>query len=65
MLVLTRRIGEEVVIGNNIRVRVVAVQGNKIRLGVVAPSSVAVDRREVHERRADFAVDELLIAQPG
>jgi carbon storage regulator len=55
MLVLTRRVGEEIVIDGNIRVMVVAVNGDKIRLGIVAPSSVTVDRKEVHDRRAEFA----------
>jgi carbon storage regulator len=58
MLVLTRRLGEEVVIGGNIRVVVVAVRGDRIRLGISAPSSITVDREEVHERRIDsFACD--------
>ena len=54
MLVLTRRVGEEIVIDGNIRVMVVAVKGDKIRLGISAPPSVPVDRKEVHERRAEF-----------
>ena len=54
MLVLTRRVGEEIVIDGNIRVTVVAVKGDKVRLGIIAPPSVAVDRKEVHERRAEF-----------
>jgi carbon storage regulator len=53
MLVLTRRIGEQVVIAGNICVNIVAVQGDRVRLGIEAPDSVRVDRREVHERR-DF-----------
>ena len=51
MLVLTRKPGEEIVIGSGIRITVVAVTGNKVRLGVVAPPSVLVDRAEVAERR--------------
>ena len=47
MLVLTRRIGEEIVIAGNIRVMVVGVRGRTIRLGVSAPSSVHVVRREL------------------
>jgi carbon storage regulator len=54
MLVLTRRIGEEIVIDGNIRVTVVAVTGNKVRLGIIAPPSIPVDRKEVHDRRAQF-----------
>ena len=55
MLVLTRRTGEEIVIDDVIRVTVVEVQGNKVRLGVTAPASVRVDRQEVHDRRMQFA----------
>jgi carbon storage regulator len=47
MLVLTRRIGEEMRIGDNIRVKVVATKGNQVRLGITAPSSVAVARMEL------------------
>jgi carbon storage regulator len=54
MLVLTRRVGEEIVINGNIRVIVTAVNGEKVRLGIVAPPSVPVDRKEVHDRRAEF-----------
>ncbi|MCI0738707.1 MAG: carbon storage regulator [Gemmataceae bacterium] len=54
MLVLTRRLGEEIVIGNNIRVKVLMVRGDKVRLGISAPASVPVDRSEIHERRAEF-----------
>jgi carbon storage regulator len=52
MLVLTRRIGETVVIDGGITVTVVAVQGNKVRLGINAPAYVRVDREEVHESRS-------------
>jgi len=57
MLVLSRRIGETIVINGDIQVKVLSVQGNKVRLGVVAPESVSVDRQEVHERRTAFAGD--------
>jgi carbon storage regulator len=51
MLVVTRRTGEEIVIGGNIRIAVIAVQGGRVRLGITAPESIRVDRTEVHERR--------------
>lgn len=59
MLVLTRRMGEEIVIAGNIRVKVVALDGRRIRLGVVAPKAVCVDRAEVYEQRKqeDIEVD--------
>ena len=55
MLVLTRRVGEEIVIGGDIRVTVLTVQGAKIRLGITAPAGIRVDRQEVHQRRAQFS----------
>jgi carbon storage regulator len=51
MLVLSRRLGEGIVIDRNIRIVVIGVKGNHVRLGVTAPPSVMVDREEVHERR--------------
>lgn len=57
MLVLSRRIGEEIVIAGNIRVVVASVKGDKVRLGIVAPPSIPVDRKEVHERRSEFAFE--------
>ena len=51
MLVLSRRVGEEIIINDNVRVTVVAVKGDRVRLGIVAPRDVTVDRSEVHERR--------------
>ena len=50
MLVLSRKVGEEIVIGDNIRVRVVSVQGNQIRLGFDAPREVSIQRAELLER---------------
>ena len=50
MLVLSRNVGEEIVIGDNIRVRIVSVQGNQIRLGFAAPREVRIQRAELLER---------------
>jgi carbon storage regulator len=47
MLVLTRRVGEEIVIAGNIRVTLVAVKGQNVRLGITAPASVPVARLEL------------------
>jgi carbon storage regulator len=58
MLVLTRKLGEEIVIGSSITVKVVAVQGDRVRIGIDAPRSVPVDRLEVHQRRAEFLIVE-------
>ena len=51
MLVLSRRIGEQLVIDGNIILTVISVDGNKTRLGVQAPPDVRVDREEIHRRR--------------
>ena len=50
MLVLTRKAGESIVIGSDIRVTVLEMQGRQIRLGIEAPSDVSVHRGEVYER---------------
>lgn len=50
MLILTRRVGESVVIGGDVTVSVLGVKGNQARLGVNAPRDVAVHREEIHER---------------
>lgn len=55
MLVLSRKVGEQIVIDGCITVTVVAIDGNKIRLGVSAPPEVRIDRAEVHQRRQEFA----------
>ena len=50
MLVLTRRVGETLIISDNIRVTILDVSGNQIRIGVTAPREVPVHREEVAER---------------
>ena len=50
MLVLTRKAGESIVIGSEIRVTVLELQGRQIRLGIEAPSDISVHRGEVYER---------------
>ena len=49
MLVLSRKVGEKIVITGDICVTVVAIQGNRVRLGITAPASVRVDRAEIHQ----------------
>jgi carbon storage regulator len=50
MLILTRRVGETVMIGNEVTVTVLGVKGNQVRVGVNAPKDVAVHREEIYER---------------
>ncbi len=57
MLVLSRKLGEEIVIADNIRVKVVAINGNRIKLGIVAPEDVTIHREEIHSVRDTFQKD--------
>jgi carbon storage regulator len=50
MLILTRRVGETLKVGNDVDVTVLGVKGNQIRIGIKAPKNVAVHREEIFER---------------
>jgi len=50
MLILTRRVGESIIIDKNIRVTVLATKGNQLRLGIEAPSDIEVHREEIFSR---------------
>jgi carbon storage regulator len=62
MLVLTRKPGQSIMIGDRVEIQVLSVAGEKVRLGVTAPREVSIFRNEVYERindeRAEEALDE-------
>ena len=50
MLILTRKVGESVLIGNDISTTILSVRGNQVKLGVEAPKEVSVHREEIYQR---------------
>ena len=60
MLILTRKSGETITIGENIQIRVLGVKGGQVRIGVDAPREVSVNREEVHVRVQAEEGDEVI-----
>ena len=65
MLVLSRRVGEEIIINDNIRVTVVAIRNNHVRLGFSAPQDVAIFRSEISPKAAQPPSEEFCHAGPA
>ena len=59
MLILTRRVGETLMIGDDVTVTVLGVKGNQVRIGIDAPKDVAVHREEIYEKIRHEDLDEL------
>ncbi len=59
MLILTRRVGESLMIGDEVNVTVLGIKGNQVRIGVNAPKSVAVHREEIYQRIQQEGADPL------
>jgi carbon storage regulator len=63
MLVLSRRVGEEIIIAGNIRITVAAIKGDKVRIGITAPTEVRIDREEVHNRVREFLAPNAVVRE--
>ena len=53
MLILTRRVGESLIIGDDVEVHVLGVKGNQVRIGIEAPDHVSVHREEIYQKIND------------
>ena len=66
MLILTRRIGETLMVGDDVTITVLGVKGNQVRIGVNAPKDVAVHREEIYQRiQKEKSSDSSTDSEPG
>jgi len=54
VLVLSRNIGEEIVIDGRIRISIIGLKGDRVKIGITAPPEVPVDRAEIHKKRQEW-----------
>lgn len=65
MLILTRKVGERLMIGDDIAVTVLSVKGNQVRVGVQAPAEIAVHREEIYNRIQNELNDQKVVSARG
>ncbi len=65
MLILTRKLGEAITIGDQVQIKVLSIKGGQVRLGVEAPDSVRITREEVYLQKAGEAPDNEERGDPG
>ena len=65
MLILTRKVGERSIIGDDIAVTVLSVKGNQVRVGVQAPADIAVHREEIYNRIQNELNDQKVVSARG
>jgi carbon storage regulator len=66
MLILTRRTGERILIGDDVEVMVLGVRGNQVRIGIQAPTNISVHREEIYHRiQQEKLSDQALQQQPA